>query len=104
MRVFSGTWMRHSGGFWCGFATMLVASPVAVAFCVTVYSAISPQYAAFAVMAGNLGATAHGLIALTFGSTDRLIRAPCAPAAAGLSAFSHPVCDAGIGSQVPKFV
>ena len=88
MRVFSGTWMRHSGDFWGGFAAMLVALPAAVAFGVTVYSAISPQYAAFGVLAGILGATALGLIAPTFGGTDRLISAPCAPAAAVLSAFA----------------
>ena len=36
MREFSGTWMRHSGDFWGGFAAMLVALPAAVAFGVTV--------------------------------------------------------------------
>jgi len=88
MREFSGTWMRHAGDFWGGFAAMLVALPAAVAFGVTVYSAISPHYAAFGALAGILGATALGLIAPTFGGTDRLISAPCAPAAAVLSAFA----------------
>ena len=88
MREFSGTWMRHSGDFWGGMAAMLVALPAAVAFGVTVYAAISPHYAAFGALAGILGATALGLIAPTFGGTDRLISAPCAPAAAVLAAFA----------------
>lgn len=88
MREFSGTWMRHSGDFWGGLAAMLVALPAAVAFGVTVYAAISPHYAAFGALAGIFGATALGLIAPTFGGTDRLISAPCAPAAAVLAAFA----------------
>ena len=85
MREFTGTWMRHSGDFWGGFAAMLVALPASVAFGVTVYSAVSPYYAAFGALAGILGATALGLIAPTLGGTDRLISAPCAPAAAVLT-------------------
>ena len=96
MREFSGTWMRYSGDFWGGFAAMLVALPAAVAFGVTVYSAISPHYAAFGALAGILGATALGLIAPTFGGTDRLISAPCAPAAAVLSAFAIQLVAQGV--------
>ncbi|WP_422897735.1 SulP family inorganic anion transporter [Propionivibrio sp.] len=88
--------MRYSGDFWGGFAAMLVALPAAVAFGVTVYSAISPQYAAFGALAGILGATALGLIAPTFGGTDRLISAPCAPAAAVLSAFAIQLVSQGV--------
>ena len=76
MRVFSGTMMRHSGDFWGGLAAMLVAMPASVAFGVSVYSAISPHFAAFGALAGILGATALGLIAPTFGGTDRLISEP----------------------------
>jgi len=76
------------GDFWGGLASMLVALPAAVAFGVTIYSAISPQYAVFGALAGILGAAALGLIASIFGGTDRLISAPCAPAAAVLSAFA----------------
>ena len=48
MREFSGTWMRHSGDFWGGGAAMLVALPAAVAFGVTVYSAIKEvEYAEY---------------------------------------------------------
>ena len=74
---------------------MLVALPAAVAFGVTVYSAISPQYAVFGALAGILGAAALGLIAPTFGGTDRLISAPCAPAAAVLSAFAIELVQQG---------
>ena len=80
--------LRVTGDFWGGFASMLVALPSSVAFGVTVYAAISPQYAVFGALAGILGATALGLIAPTFGGADRLISAPCAPAAAVLSAFA----------------
>lgn len=80
--------LKVPGDFWGGFASMLVALPAAVAFGVTVYSAISPQYAVFGALAGIIGAAVLGLIAPTFGGTDRLISAPCAPAAAVLSAFA----------------
>ncbi len=88
MRELAGTWVRHAGDFWGGISAMLVALPASVAFGVTVYSAIGQEYAAFGAMAGLLGAIALGLIAPTFGGTDRLISAPCAPAAAVLSAFA----------------
>src|SRR5512145_1155290 len=96
MRELSGAWMRHSGDFWGGFAAMLVALPASVAFGVTVYSAIAPHYAAFGALAGVLGAMALGLIAPTFGGTDRLITAPCAPAAAVLSAFAIEMVRQGV--------
>ncbi len=88
MRQFSGTWMRYSGDIWGGFAAMLVALPASVAFGVTVYAAVAPHYAAFGALAGVLGAMAIGLITPAFGGTDRLISAPCAPAAAVLTAFA----------------
>jgi SulP family sulfate permease len=87
------------GDFWGGFASMLVALPASVAFGVTIYSAISPQYAVFGALAGILGATALGLIAPTFGGTDRLISAPCAPAAAVLSAFAIELVRQGASPQ-----
>lgn len=96
MRELSGKWMHHAGDFWGGLAAMLVALPAAVAFGVTVYAAIGPQYAAFGALAGILGATALGLIAPTFGGTDRLISAPCAPAAAVLSAFAIELVQQGV--------
>src|SRR5450830_269416 len=87
---------KAPGDFWGGLASMLVALPSAVAFGVTVYSAISPQYAVFGALAGILGAAALGLIAPVFGGTDRLISAPCAPAAAVLSAFAIELVKQGV--------
>lgn len=83
------------GDFWGGLASMLVALPASVAFGVTVYAAISPQYAVFGALAGILGAAALGLIASSLGGTDRLISAPCAPAAAVLSAFAVELVQQG---------
>jgi len=76
------------GDFWGGLAAMLVALPAAIAFGVTVYAALGPAYAAYGALAGIVGATVLGLIASWFGGTQRLISAPCAPAAAVLSAFA----------------
>ncbi|MBI2277593.1 MAG: SLC26A/SulP transporter family protein [Dechloromonas sp.] len=80
--------LHMSGDFWGGLAAMLVALPAAIAFGVTIYSAIAPAHAALGALAGIVGATVIGLIASTLGGTDRLISAPCAPAAAVLSAFA----------------
>lgn len=99
MRALIGRWGRHSGDMWGGLAAMLVALPAAVAFGVTVYAAIGPEYAAFGALAGILGATALGLIAPTFGGTDRLISAPCAPAAAVLSAFAIELVGQGVAPE-----
>jgi SulP family sulfate permease len=88
--------LKVPGDFWGGLASMLVALPASVAFGVTVYSAISPEYAVFGALAGILGAAALGLIAPTFGGTDRLISAPCAPAAAVLCAFAIELVKQGV--------
>ena len=72
MREFTGTWMRHSGDFWGGFAAMLVALPASVAFGVTVYSAVSPHHAAFGALAGSLK-NVKGLILQAFGNQVTLI-------------------------------
>jgi len=87
---------RIPGDFWGGLAAMLVALPAAVAFGVTVYSAIGPEYAAFGALAGIIGAAALGLIAPTLGGADRLISAPCAPAAAVLAAFAIELVRQGV--------
>jgi len=76
-----------SGDFWGGLAAMLVALPSAIAFGVTIYSPLGSSYAAHGALAGILGVTALGLLAPALGGTNRLITAPCAPAAAVLSAF-----------------
>ncbi|MDR1276861.1 MAG: cyclic nucleotide-binding domain-containing protein [Candidatus Accumulibacter sp.] len=96
MREFSGAWMRNSGDFWGGLAAMLVTLPASVAFGVTVYSTIGHQFAAFGVLAGILGSAALGIIASTFGGTDRLITAPCAPAAVVLTAFTIQLTSDGM--------
>ncbi len=84
-----------SGDFWGGLAAMLVALPSAIAFGVTIYSPLGGAYAAFGALAGILGAAALGLVASALGGTKRLITAPCAPAAAVLSAFAIEFMDGG---------
>lgn len=77
----------HLGGdLWGGLSAMLVALPSAIAFGVTIYAPLGG--AAQGALAGILGATALGLIAPALGGANRLITAPCAPAAAVLSAFA----------------
>jgi len=87
-----------SGDVWGGFAAMLVALPSAIAFGVTIFTPLGGQYGARGAMAGMVGAMILGLVAGLFGGTRRLISAPCAPAAAVLSALTidmmqngHPV-------------
>lgn len=85
-----------TGDFWGGLAAMLVALPAAIAFGVTVYGAIGPSHAALGALAGIVGATVIGLVASILGGTDRLISAPCAPAAAVLSAFAISLVADGV--------
>jgi SulP family sulfate permease len=79
---------KLAGDFWGGLAAMLVALPSAIAFGVTIYASIGPAYAGMGALAGILGTVALGLVAPTLGGTNRLITAPCAPAAAVCSAFA----------------
>ena len=72
---------------WGGLAAMLVALPSSIAFGVLVYSAMGNEYVGQGALAGIIGAAALGLIAPLFGRTGGLISAPCAPAAAVLSAL-----------------
>ncbi|MBI2505738.1 MAG: SLC26A/SulP transporter family protein [Candidatus Latescibacteria bacterium] len=76
-----------SGDLWGGLTAMLVALPAAIAFGVLIYSPLGPEYAAQGAMAGMLGAVAIGIMAPTFGGVPGMISAPCAPAAAMLSAL-----------------
>ena len=71
-----------------GFAAMLVALPSAIAFGVTIFAPMGLEFGAKGALAGMLGVAALGLVAASFGGTQRLISAPCAPAAAVLSALS----------------
>src|SRR3954452_12738418 len=77
-----------SGEIWGGLAAMLVALPSAIAFGVTIFAPLGGSYVAAGAVAGILGATVLGLVAPSLGGTNRLITAPCAPAAAVLSAFA----------------
>jgi SulP family sulfate permease len=77
-----------TGDFWGGLAAMLVALPSAIAFGVTIYTPLGGSYIAYGALAGILGVTALGLVASVVGGTNRLITAPCAPAAAVLSAYA----------------
>ena len=88
-----------TGDLWGGLAAMLVALPSAIAFGVTIFAPLGGTYAAQGAIAGILGVTALGLVAGAFGGTNRLITAPCAPAAAVLAALaiqlSHDGVEAG---------
>ncbi|KAB2928391.1 MAG: cyclic nucleotide-binding domain-containing protein [Dechloromonas sp.] len=95
MRTFMGRTFL-TGDFWGGLAAMLVALPAAIAFGVSIYAAIAPSYAALGALAGIIGATVIGLLASLLGGTDRLISAPCAPAAAVLSAFAIGLASDGV--------
>jgi SulP family sulfate permease len=77
-----------SGDIWGGLAAMLVALPAAIAFGVSIFAPLGGGLAAQGALAGMLGATALGLFAPVFGGSSRLITAPCAPAAAVLSALA----------------
>jgi len=82
--------------FWGGLAAMLVALPSAIAFGVLVFSAISPKMAGEGAFVGMMGAAILGLTAPLFGRTPALISAPCAPAAAILSALAIDLLKQGI--------
>jgi SulP family sulfate permease len=88
-----------AGDFWGGLAAMLVALPSAIAFGVTIFSPLGGAYAAYGALAGILGVTALGLVAPALGGTQRLITAPCAPAAAVLSAFAIEFMQKGASAE-----
>lgn len=98
-----GSWRLDNwrGDLWGGLAAMLVALPSAIAFGVTILSPLGHEYAAQGAVAGILGATALGILAALVGGADRLISAPCAPAAAVLSAFA---LQAASANAAPQFV
>lgn len=88
-----------AGDLWGGLAAMLVALPSAIAFGVTIFAPLGGNYAAQGAIAGILGVTALGLIAGAFGGTNRLITAPCAPAAAVLSALAIQLLQNGASAE-----
>jgi sulfate permease, SulP family len=87
------------GELWGGLAAMLVALPSAIAFGVAVFSPLGATFAARGALAGILGTVALGVIAPTFGGTNRLITTPSAPAAAVLTAFAIGVTRKGISAD-----
>ncbi len=95
-----GGW-SWAGEFWGGLAAMLVALPSAIAFGVLVYTGIGSEYAGQGAMVGILGAAACGMVAPLCGRTGGLISAPCAPAAAVLSALVAGIFANRIGSGIP---
>ncbi len=90
-----GWWPPRRGDVWGGFTAMLVALPSAIAFGVTVFSGIGPDFVRDGALAGIIGAVLIALIAAWLGGTDRLISAPCAPAAAVLAAFAVQMMQPG---------
>jgi SulP family sulfate permease len=88
-----------AGDTWGGLAAMLVALPSAIAFGVTVFAPLGGSYAAYGALAGILGATALGIVAPLLGGTNRLITAPCAPAAAVLAALAIELVQQGTAPE-----
>lgn len=74
---------------------MLVALPASIAFGVSVYTVIGSEFTGHGALAGVVGATVMGIVASWLGGTDRLVSAPCAPAAAVLSAFAIQMVRSG---------
>ena len=85
-----------AGDLWGGVAAMLVALPSAIAFGVAIVAPLGGSLQAQGAVAGILGATALGLVAPAMGGSSRLITAPCAPAAAVLSALAAGFAQAGM--------
>jgi len=88
-----------TGDLWGGLAAMFVTLPSAIAFGVTIFAPLGGTYAAYGALAGILGTTAVGIVAASFGGTNRLISAPCAPAAAVLAAFAIELSQQGISAE-----
>lgn len=92
--------MRSEGAgsdVWGGLAASLVALPSALAFGVTVYGPLGPDWAGAGAMAGLVGAGLLGLIAPLSNGAPRLITAPCAPAAAVMGALAATLAAKGLG-------
>ena len=77
-----------SGDLWGGLAAMLVALPSSLAFGVLIYSALGPDHAGEGALAGIVGAAVLGIVAPLVGRNGGFITAPCAPAAAVMSALA----------------
>ena len=77
---------------------MLVALPASLAFGVAIYAPLGPHYAGQGALAGVLGAAAIGIVAPLLGGTERLVSAPCAPAAAVMAALALELASADGGA------
>lgn len=86
--------------FWAALAAMLVTLPAALAFGVVIYSSIDPSHAATGALAGIVGTVVVGFVAAILGGTDRMISAPCAPAAAILTAFTFGLVEQGLDARM----
>jgi len=95
----TGTASSLSGDFWGGLSATLVALPSAIAFGVAIYSPLGSTYGSQGAVAGILGTIALGIIAASFGGAKRLITAPCAPAAAVLSALALELTTKGVAAN-----
>lgn len=73
---------------WAGMAAMLVALPSSIAFGVAIYAPLGTDATALGAVAGMVGAVLLGAINPILGGTQRLISAPCAPAAAVMGALA----------------
>ena len=74
---------------------MLVALPSSIAFGVVVFSALGPENAAQGALAGILGAGLLGIVAPLVSRNGGFITAPCAPAAAVMSALAADLARKG---------
>jgi SulP family sulfate permease len=88
-----------AGDLWGGLAAMLVALPSAIAFGVAIVAPLGGSLGAQGAVAGILGATVLGLVAPLVGDRTRLITAPCAPAAAVLSALAVGFAQGGMPAE-----
>ena len=87
-----------TGDVFGGTAAMLVALPSAIAFGLIIYAPLGQEFAGRAALSGILGTIALAIVASLFGGTNRLVSAPCAPAAAVLSVF---VLEASKSGHIP---
>ena len=89
----------RGGEFWGGLASMLVALPAAIALGVLVFSSIGPGEAGAGALAGIAGAAILGIVAPVIGRNGGFITAPCAPAAAVLSAMAAGLVAEGMAPE-----
>ncbi|MBF0628391.1 MAG: SLC26A/SulP transporter family protein [Magnetococcales bacterium] len=91
---------KIAGDIWGGLAAMLVALPSAIAFGVVSFTPLGANYLGVGAMAGVMGTVVLGLVAPAIGGAPRLITAPCAPAAAVLSALTVELLARSTGQNV----